>query len=290
MQIVYHLGAHGSDQDRLIRTLLRNREALWQKGIEIPPPRRYRGVLGGAINSLNGGLAPAELQQTLLDALIDGERADRIILSQSSFLGVPQRAVSAEGLYPRGPFRLQGLSNLFPEDVVEFFLSVVHPATQVAALVAMSNGDYASVMGQTDPRELRWAPAIRAMQQAVPDRELVVWAQEDLPFVWPEILRRMADVGPETLLLGDDAILFDLLPAEAMSELQTRIDALPRSEISARRDLIEQALTEHAAPKAMEAAVTLPGWSQDLIDDLDEIYAADLAEIAAITGVEFMSP
>lgn len=35
--------------------------------------------------------------------------------------------------------------------------------------------------------------------------------------------------------------------------------------------------------------MALPGWSQDLIDELSEIYAEDLDELAAISGVEFIS-
>lgn len=289
MQIVYHVGAHGSDHERLVRTLLRNREALFDLGTEIPSPTRYRGVFGGAITSLNGGNAPTELQETLLDALIDNQASRRVILSQSMFLGMPQRALSPEGLYPRGPFRMNGLSNLFPDNVVEFFMSVVHPATQVAALVHLNQGDYNGIMNGIDPRRLRWAPTIRAIQAAIPDRDFVIWAQEDLPFTWPEILRRMAGVGPEVALKGDDAILAELLPPEAMAALQGRIDALPASDIRARRDLIETALAGGAAAAAVESDIALPGWSQELIDEMSRIYAADLAEIAAISGIEFIS-
>ena len=41
--------------------------------------------------------------------------------------------------------------------------------------------------------------------------------------------------------------------------------------------------------RSLEADIALPGWSQPLIDELTEIYAEDLAEIAALSGVEFIS-
>ena len=44
-----------------------------------------------------------------------------------------------------------------------------------------------------------------------------------------------------------------------------------------------------AEPDAIETDIQLPGWSQDLIDELSEIYADDQAEIAALTGVEFIA-
>lgn len=289
MQIVYHLGAHGSDQAKLIRTLLRNREELWTKGTEIPAPSRYRGIFGEAINSLNGGEAGPELQEVLRDLLIDNEHAQRVILTQSPFLGIPQRAISPAGLYPRAPQRLPGLSNLFPDSVVEFHLAVVHPATQVAALVAQNKGDYAGIINGADPRMLRWAPSVRAMVQAVPDREFVVWAQEDLPFTLPEVMRRMAGVGADMPLVGEDAVLADLLSPEILHDLQANIDATPDLSIRGRRNLVEQALAAGVTTAAMESDVVLPDWSQDLIDELSDIYAEDLAELAAISGVEFIS-
>ncbi len=289
MQIVYHVGAHGSDQTKLVRTLLRNREGLLRHGVEIPAPNRYFGVFGEAITSLNGGEASVEMQQILLDMLVDHEDSQRLVLSQSMFLGTPQRALSKTGLYPLSPRRLRGLSNLFPDSVVEFHLAVVHPATQVAQLVARNKGDYDGIVNGADPRNLRWAPAVRAMLEAVPDREFVIWAQEDLPFTWPEVLRRIAGVGTEVPLIGEDTVLAELLSPDILHELQAHLLANPALTIRARRDLVEQALAAGSMATAMETDIALPGWSQDLIDELSDIYAADLAELAAISGVEFIS-
>ncbi len=38
MEIVYHLGAHCTDEDRLLRCLLKNRGILAQQGIIVPGP------------------------------------------------------------------------------------------------------------------------------------------------------------------------------------------------------------------------------------------------------------
>ena len=289
MQIVYHVGAHGSDQAKLIRTLLRNREGLLKHGTEVPSPNRYFGLFGEAMTSLNGGEATPDMQEILLDTLIDHEDVTRLVLSQRMFLGTPQRALTKAGLYPYAPRRLRGLSNLFPDSVVEFHLAVVHPATQLAQLVLRNKGDYHSIMNGADPRQVRWAPAIRAMIEAVPDREFVIWAQEDLPFTWPEVLRRMTGIGTDVPLLGEDAVLADLLTPEILHDLQANIDASPDLDIRGRRNLVEQALAAGSTEAAMESEVPLPGWTQDLIDELSEIYAEDLAEVAAISGVEFIS-
>lgn len=289
MQIVYHVGAYGRDDDRLIRTLRRNRDALWKLGTEIPAPTRCPGIFSEAIKSFTHSDAPAELQEVVLDMLTDNEHAERVILGQRPFLSLPQRILTPMGLYADAPSRLPGLSNLFADSIVEFFLPVVHPARQVAALVAQSKGGYGSLMNGVDPRHLRWAPAVRAMLQAVPDRDFVIWAQEDLPFIWPEVLRRLAGVGPDTALQGEDAVLAELLTPEALRDLQSDIDATPGISIRARRDLVEQALATSTRADAMQGDIALPGWSQTLIDQLSDIYAEDLSELAAISGVEFIS-
>ncbi|MDO5643782.1 MAG: hypothetical protein Q4G26_15530, partial [Paracoccus sp. (in: a-proteobacteria)] len=260
---MYHVGAYGSGMERIIRTLLSNRDALWKEGVEVPSPGRYRGVFGEALTALNGGHASNEMQEMLLDSVMDSDDAARVVLSQPAFIGMPKGAISPKGLYASAPYRLAGLSNLFPDSHVEFFIGITHPAQQVQTIVQMTKGDYASVMAGVDPHGLLWAPLFRRLLDAVPGRRIVAWAQEDLPFTMPEVLRRMADVPPHVALQNENGILAELLPAEAFSALDTRISAAPGLGIGPRRDLIEKALAD-VAPSAMEAEIALPGWSQDL--------------------------
>ncbi len=288
MEIVFHVGTDGSGMGEIVRALMRNRDELWRAGVEIPSPGRYRGVFGEAISALKGGTASQEMQEMLLDSVIDSDNAARVVLSQSGFLGQPKRAVTAIGLHPHAHLRLDALSNLFPDSQVEFFLALQHPARLVQELVNVYKGDYNEVMTGVDPLGLRWAPMLRKAMEVMPARTIVTWAREDLPFVWPEVLRRMAGVPHSMPLQDEDTVLARLLPADHLARLKARIAGAGNLTISARRDMVEDALSA-AEPAALEADITLPGWSQDLIDELSEIYAADLAEVAAISGVEFIS-
>ncbi|MFV0411246.1 MAG: hypothetical protein ACK5LJ_16560 [Paracoccus sp. (in: a-proteobacteria)] len=289
MQIAYHVGVHGSDRDRIIRTLMRNRETLWPLGIQIPAPRRYAGIFGDAISALKKGAADEETQELLLASVMDSDHAERLILSQSGFIGMPPKAISHHGMYPRSADRLTGLSNLFPETVVEFFTGLVHPARQIDAVVRFCGGNYDEVMSGIDPRTLRWAPMVQRWLDAIPDRDIVIWAQEDLPFIWPELLRRMAGVPTETPLQGDDLILADILPEDTLRALKAEMTATPNLTAGQRRAMVERALTALDEVPAMEVELSLTNWSQSLVDELSDIYAEDLAEIAALPGVEFMS-
>ncbi len=40
----------------------------------------------------------------------------------------------------------------------------------------------------------------------------------------------------------------------------------------------------------MEIEVSLPGWTQDLVDRLSDLYDEDVAQIAALPGIEFIAP
>ena len=127
--------------------------------------------------------------------------------------------------------------------------------------------------------------------------------QFDLPAEDRELLARLGELTDAELSMPDsvaeaakalhdwagvDAILAELLTAEPLAALKTQIAAQPDLSITARRDLVEEALAA-AEPDAIETDIQLPGWSQDLIDELSEIYADDQAEIAALTGVEFIA-
>ena len=56
------------------------------------------------------------------------------------------------------------------------------------------------------------------------------------------------------------------------------------------RDWLAAALARHALPEQMEIEVSLPGWTQDLVDRLSDLYDEDVAQIAALPGIEFIAP
>jgi hypothetical protein len=45
MQIVLHAGVHNTDEDRLLKCLLKNRDKLREDGVCVPGPSRYRRLL-----------------------------------------------------------------------------------------------------------------------------------------------------------------------------------------------------------------------------------------------------
>ena len=86
MEIAIHLGAHLTDEDRLIRCLMRNRAVLASDGISIPGTSRYRTLLRRTAHEMRDTATDAETQEALLDSLITEDTVNRVVFSSDCFL------------------------------------------------------------------------------------------------------------------------------------------------------------------------------------------------------------
>lgn len=291
MQVVFHLGAHSSDEDRLVKTLLRNRDALGRAGCIVPSPMRYRMALRDALMALRGAPADTEAQARLLAVVTDQNPVDRIVFSHEFFLCIPQRVITEQGFYPMAPAKLQPLANLFPQAETEFHMALVNPATLIPALVARIEGaSYDSVMAGNDPRDLRWGPVIARMRDAAGGRRLVLWCNEDTPLIWPEVLRRTAGVAADAVLEGDFTILATIMAPEGLDRLQAYLASHPPQGSDQRRKIVSAFLDKFGLADKIEVEVPMPGWTDTLIDEISAAYDADVAAIAQMPGVEFIAP
>lgn len=291
MKIAYHTGAHGTEDDLLLRILLANRSKLAPLGVSVPAPSRYRRVLFDALRSLRGAPATAEMQDVLLDSILEEDHARRVVLSFDNFLSVASRALGTEGFYPFAGERPRQLANLFPDLDCEYFLTLRHPAAMLGTLLQrQSDTDYTALMAGIDPRRLSWAPMVRRFVEGAAGRKVVIWCHEDAPLIWPEVMRRLADVPGDIALAGTGQLLARLLTPEGLAMIEAETAAAPPATIGARRDLVMRALAAHGRPEEIAQPVTFPGWDQMLMEDLDDLYDDEVAEIAALPGVEFIAP
>jgi hypothetical protein len=291
MQMVFHLGVHGTDGDRLLKTLLNNRDWLMQHGTDIVTPNRHRGLFEEALMSLKGGRATAEMQQIMLDAVLHSESPERAVFSTPTFMGAPGRVVGQTGLYPQMGARAAALANLFPDHETEFFLAIRNPATLIAeVLPVFTGGGYHVLMQGRRPLDLRWRDPIQALLRAVPGRRVVIWCHEDVPLIWPEIARLVGNIPPDALLKGGMMYLEEILDQAGLAQLKEALAAQDQMTIAKRRALSAQMIEAHALPAVLDQVIDLPGWTQDLVDRVTDQYRADVAEIAVLPGVEFILP
>ena len=146
MRIVYHLGAHCTDDERLLRCLLKNRGLLAKQGIVVPGPTRYRTLLRETAVALKGQPASMDTQALVLEQIMEVDRAERLVLSWDSFLSYPNWALEG-GLYRSAGERVRAFSQIFPQIEPEFFLAIRNPATFLPALFDKQKGAKGGTQG-----------------------------------------------------------------------------------------------------------------------------------------------
>lgn len=291
MQMVFHLGVHGTDGDRMLKTLLNNRNWLLRDGTEVVTPNRHRGIFDEALTSLNGGVATADMEQIILDSVLESDNPSRVVMSTPTFLGAPGRACGREGLYPRIGQRAEALRNLFPSVECEFFLAIRNPATLLTeVLPQFSGGGYHELVQGCPPENLRWRDAIHRLRSAVPGCRMVIWCHEDVPLIWPEVVRLVGHMPQDVPLSGGLLYMHELMGDAGISRLRDVMAGQDRLTIARRREIYGKLLEQYALPGTLDQVIDLPGWTQDTVDEVTELYRADVAEIAVLPGVEFVLP
>ncbi|GLK63640.1 MULTISPECIES: hypothetical protein [Paracoccus] len=291
MQIAFHCGVHGTDHDRMIKTLSQNRDWLLRNGIEPVTPNRHREVFRDVLFSLRGQAATPEMEQVMLDALLESDEPERIIFSTAHFLGKAIRALSPQGLYVSAGEKMVALANLFPSAEVEFFIAIKNPATLIPFVLSREPGStYADLMNGIDPEAMRWAPAIQRIQAELGGRRLVVWCHEDTSLIWPEVVRCISTMPADVPLRAGLQILGDIMHADGIRMVKEALAQETDLTVESRRRIFSAALEKHALPDQIHVEVSLPGWTQEMVDRITAAYDQDIAEIAALPGIEFITP
>lgn len=287
MQVAFHVGVYATDDDRLLRSLAQNAGLLRRRGVELCANAVNEPILNEALGALKGGTASAEMEEVILDALMEGEATRRLVMSRATLMGLPRRLFSIEGLMPYAGTKMLDLANVLPGCQAEFFMALKNPATLIPQLVTRIGKEYSALMGMSDPRSKRWAPTLRRAVQELRGRRLVVWCHEDMPLIFPDVLRLLAGVAADTPLQGEDRLLRTLLSEAGQAALRERLT--PDLGIEARRAATEGLLAEFARPDQLTLDIDLPGWTPELVEEMTEAYRRDVAEIAGLPGVEFIT-
>jgi hypothetical protein len=290
MRIVYHLGAHCTDEDRLVRCLLKNRASLAEAGIVVPSPTRYRKLLRDTATQLRGATASQDTQAMILDQIIDEGPADRLILSWTSFLSFPAYAVG-EMLYGNGGQRLRGFTQIFPDLEAEFHLAIRNPATFLPDLRqrAQAKG-HEDILRDVDPLSLRWSDTIRHIKAENPGVPLTVWCDEDTPLIWPEVLQAVAGHHPDLVLEDSDELLAQLLTEAGLARFHAYCAEHPPQSVLQRRRIVTAFLEKFGRPDQLSEEITVPGWTDALVERMTHSYLADIGHIAGMPGVTLIEP
>lgn len=290
MDILFHLGAHCTDDGLLIRSILRNRARLASDGIVVPGPGRYRELLGSVSTTLRGDTATDDTEAMLIEAISDDDTAARIVLSNENFLCRDKVAVGADGLYPKAE-KSAWLRRCFPSHEVHFALGLRNPATFVPALLAtLAEEDRDACLASLDLDQLSWADVVAEILEANPNATLTLWAHEDTPFIWSEIMREMTGSDPYITLDGAHDMLAQILSTDGMERFQSFLDGHPDITEARRRKAVSAFLEAHAVADEIEEEIDLPGWTFDTISDLTAAYEDEIERIKVMPRVIWLEP
>jgi len=291
MQIVYHIGANCTDGDRLVRSLVKNSAMMEPRGIHIPAPSKYRRLLRETIQNLAGASPSEGTRDILIDAICDSDKARRLVMSNSTFIGPPIRVFEDGMFYSQLEMKIRALTLLFPQDEIHLGLALRNPATFIPALWEQSKRKtFDQFMGGIDPLHLRWADVLARIRATAPQAQLTVWCNEDTPLIWGDILRRLIGVDRETPVSGEYDLLSTIMNPAGMKRFDAYLRTHPpQSDVQLRR-VIAAFLDKYAIVDEIEEEVDLPGWDAQLVDELTRAYEAELSAIVAMPGVDFIAP
>ncbi|MDR0809793.1 MAG: hypothetical protein LBE86_11835 [Gemmobacter sp.] len=293
MRIAYHIGVHCTDDDRLVRTLYRNAALLAGQGVEVPDPARYRNLIRDASIQLKGQTVTPEISAGILEQFTEaGAEEDlRLVLSWENFLAFPAWAVKAGAIYRSGGERMRTICGIFPNDEAEFHIALRNPATYLPELHSRQRGrPWSEFIEGTDPQDLRWSDLILQLLEANPGVPITVWADEDTPLIWPEVLRAVAGLPELSALEGEDDLLESLMTEDGMRRMSAYLAGHPPQNVQQRRRIASAFLDKFARPDRLNFSFDLPDWTEETIAELTERYERDLAYIAGLPGVTMITP
>lgn len=291
MQLVLHMGAHFTEEERLVRCLLRNKEDFSRRGVAVPGPSKYRTILRETLAAMQEHIPAPDARDVLLDMILDDESADRMILSHLFLFGAPRACVRDGLIYEGAPQRLAQLASLFPKDDIELFLAMRNPATFLPALfTAAPQQDMNSFLRGANPYEIRWSETLREIRSAVPKITVTTWCFEDMPLLWAQIIREMAGLEHGEKIVGGFDLLSDIMSSEGMQRFRSYLKSHPTMTEIQKRRVISEFLDQYVLDEAIEEELDAPGWTDDTIETMTEIYDEDMADVSRIPGVTFISP
>ncbi len=291
MQLVLHTGVHFTEDERLLKCLLRNQDDLAKAGIKVPGPSTYRNLFRDTLNAMHKAEPSGVARDVLLDAFLDDGTANRVILSDANFFRSPATALQQGMLYSAAPVRMLRMAQLFPEDEISIFMAIRNPASLVPVLYEKAaDKTSAAFWGERGPEDLRWSETISQLREAAPDLPITIWCNEDAPLIWAQIIRDMAGLAPETKIKGGFDLLHAIMSEEGMRRFRSYVDTHPEMSEAQKRRVITAFLDKYALEEEIEEELDMPGWTEELVERMTALYDADVEIIRAMPGVTFITP
>jgi len=289
--IAYHLGAPHTDKDQLYLSLAKDAKPLQKHGFLVRRPKDYRQLINKAIEKNSQQDATPEERELLLSTLTNQAAVGRLLLINSKFLGVPSWMFNEAKFYKNAGLRSNELRNLFPDNPCEFFLAIRNPATFIPeSFFAQKGKIYPDFIGDVDLTKILWSQVIERIQQANPDCPITIWCNEDTPIIWATVLSEISAVDHQTEFKGDLDIIRGIISTNGITRLEQYLNERPSLNEMQRRRVKAVFLEKFVLSDAVEFEIDLPGWTEETVAEMTEVYEDDIETIERMPGVNFISP
>ncbi len=291
MEIALHIGANCTDDDRLLKSILKNGDILSEHGVSAPGPSKYRRLIRETIQNLDGAAPGAQTRQILLDAILDNDQPRRLVMSNTNFICIPNRIFDNGAFYDQAEFKLRGMLQLFPQDEIDIYLALRDPATFLPDTFKQSKAEtFGAFMQGRDPHDVLWSGLVTRIRQIAPQSTLTVWCNEDTPLIWAELIRDIAGLEREVKITGGFDLLASIMSKEGMTRFLSYMKAHPPKTNAQTRRVIAAFLDKYAIDEQVEETVDLPGLTDADIQNISTAYEEDVARIAQLPDVTFIAP
>jgi len=291
MQIAFHAGAHFTNAERIKDCLMSNRKILDEIGTFMPPLFKFRNTFRELMLNKESKTHIDAFRESIMPEPERASEVSRLVLSNMWFFGTPRMGISVGELYSTAVQRLYATMNALPEAEIELYFSIRDMATFVPEI--MEHGNYNSIdemIGGKSLDQIRWAGMIQQIRDAFPFMPITVWCNEDLPFVWGEVIRDMAGLNPSDPFKGEYEMLDEIMNPVGVKRLHGYIETHPGIPEAQKRRVIAAFLDKYALEDAFEAELDMPGWTDEVVDYLSSVYDEDVENISQIQGVNLITP
>lgn len=292
MKVIYHLGVHGTDQDRIVSTLLQNQDPLSGFGIKVPAPDTYRDAISQVMVKMRNQEITTDIQDGMMEMVTQSrDDIERLVLSHDNFMGLPGQAVGDDVFYPMLVGKIRRLQSMFGAHEVEFCLGLCNPAVFIPEIFARAKeSDFQTFLKGSDPMHLRWSEMVARLKATVPNCKITVWANEDTPFTWPEVVRAVSGHPQKVVLEGMDDFYEAFVSPGGLRRMSNYLRTHPPETREAYMKIVEMFLEKFGQEDMVETEIDLPGWGEPYVEALSTLYDQDLRVIAGMSGITYITP
>ncbi|MEM7088894.1 MAG: hypothetical protein AAF496_04920 [Pseudomonadota bacterium] len=291
MQIVIHAGVAFTDEGQLLQALMANTALLAQDRVQPLAPHDGRQFVKAASDALTNKTPITLARNNLLTSLPAHDETKRIILSSDKFLGPRRTAILHGQMYPFAAARANFVDLLLDGAEVHLCVGLVNLGFFIPKLLmSLPEDRKQAILGSTDLSCLSWLSMIEDLRDLAPGVKLTVWANEDTPLIWGDILRAMAGLPDDRTLPDEHMFLSNLLTGPGQRRLSELARQGELNDPETARNHIAAVFEETADPAQFEEELELPGWSLDIFDAFSDLYSQDLQKIQTMPDVRFIKP